>query len=183
MKSVYLLLTRTNTVSARIIRKLTRNFYSHVSISLDEGCNSFYSFARRNYYLPFIAGLITEDVESGIFGKYADTVCTLYELKTDDETYDKINEKITEMMMDYDRYRFNIIGLFACYFGISYKRRHHFFCSQFVACLLRDTEAVELPKDANLIKPVDFCKLPELTELYRGKLKHLKQQMKTNMVV
>jgi inositol transport system substrate-binding protein len=183
MKSVYLLLTRTNTVSARIIRKLTRNFYSHVSISLDDECNSFYSFARRNYYLPFIAGFITEDVESGIFGKYQDTICTLYELKIDDSVYDKINVKITEMMMDYERYRYNIIGLFACYFGIPYNRRHHFFCSQFVARLLDEAEAVDLPKDANLIKPTDFCLLPELTTLYQGKLKHLKKQIKENLAV
>ena len=174
MKSVYVLLTRTNTVPARLIHVITGDDYTHASISLDKDLNGLYSFARRNIHIPLIAGLIHENIHTGIFAQNLDAPCVLYEIKVSDDIYGDIKSGIEHMMRHYDLYRYNFIGLAMNFFGIPYGRKHHFLCSQFVAHILEKYGALSFDKNVNLIKPVDFCNLPELNEVYRGSLRYVK---------
>ena len=72
-----------------------------------------------------------------------------------------------------DEYHFNIIGLILCQFNISYHRKRHFFCSQFVNEVLNRNNALELPKDSSLMCPSDYMKLPKLLCCFRGRLNEL----------
>jgi len=183
MKSVYILLTRTNTVPARLIHVITRDDYTHASISLDKDLNYLYSFARRNIRMPLIAGLIHENIYTGIFAKNLDAPCVLYEIKVDDIVYEDIKSGIDYMMRHYDLYRYNFLGLAMNFFGIPYGRKHHFLCSQFVAHILDKYGAISFDKNVNLIKPADFCNLPELNEIYRGRLRYVKLYSIQNDIV
>lgn len=174
MKSVYVLLTRTNTVPARLIHIITGDAYTHASIAFDKDLNELYSFARRSIRIPLIAGLIHEDIYTGIFAKNLDAPCVLYEIKVTETVYEAMKLKIEYMMAHYDLYRYNFIGLAMCFFGIPYARRYHFLCSQFVAYILVKYGALNFNKNINLIKPADFCNFTELNEVYRGKLRYIK---------
>ena len=57
-----------------------------------------------------------------------------------------------------------------CYFNLSLRRRHHYFCSQFVAGLLEDCGAVDLPKPPALLRPADFCGMDGLRPVHQGAL-------------
>ena len=76
-------------------------------------------------------------------------------------------------MTNVDQYRFNIIGLLLCQFNITYRRKHYFFCSQFVSEVLHRSQAMTLPKDTSLMKPSDYTRLPELLCRFRGYLNEL----------
>ena len=67
-KYIYVLLSRTHTTPARLIRFFTREPYSHASIALDIELNQLYSFARKHIHNPFDCGFIEENIETGIFG-------------------------------------------------------------------------------------------------------------------
>ena len=54
-KKIYIVLTQTYTTIARIIKSITKDNYSHASISLDIKCNNMYSFGRKYIYFPFYA--------------------------------------------------------------------------------------------------------------------------------
>ena len=76
-------------------------------------------------------------------------------------------------MAEADRYHFNIIGLLLCRMGIAYRRKHYFFCSQFVSEILQRSHALKLPKDASLMRPMDYTHLPELLCRFKGYIREL----------
>lgn len=57
MQSIYVLITRTNTLLSRSIRLATGAEYTHVSLALDRGLTRMYSFARRFDRIPFLQAL------------------------------------------------------------------------------------------------------------------------------
>lgn len=170
MKSVYILLVRTNTVFSRVIHKMTDAQYTHAALALDRHLNRMYSFARRHEYFPFIAGFIHENLYRGVYAKNKNAPCALYELKIPEKSYVEIADKITEMLYDYDKYHYNFLGTITNLFQIGYRRRYHYFCSQFVAQMLDKTGVIQFPKDTLLMRPMDFARLPELKEVYKGTL-------------
>ena len=170
MKTVYILLSRTNTAVGRVIRIATACRYNHVSISLDAARSEFYSFARRRMHNPLIGGFISENVHTGIFGRCGDQPCALYAVTVSDAAYAKLTGMIEGFFARYDAYRYNFLGIPLCLFGIPYARRHHYTCSQFAAYMLQQTGACTLPKAVSLMQPMDFLSIPELRLVYTGPL-------------
>ena len=76
-KSIYVVLTMTGTLPARIIKFYTGEPYSHASIAFDEDLQEMYSFARRTVHNPFNAGFVREYIDSGIFGIYKEITTSL----------------------------------------------------------------------------------------------------------
>lgn len=170
MKTIYILLTRTGTYFARLIRAVTGEEFSHASISLDRELNQLYSFGRLHYRVPFIGGFIREDVHTGVFGRNPHALCVLYKLDVPDDIYEQIESRVSEMSRNRGSYRYNMIGLAACLLGIKYRRSRHFLCSQFVADVLERSGALDLPRDVSLMQPGDFLKISSLRPVYRGSL-------------
>ena len=69
MPCVYILLTRTDTLFARLLHGVGGNKYTHASLALDRDLVRMYSFARR--YEPFMlpGGFIRENIHAGVFGR------------------------------------------------------------------------------------------------------------------
>ena len=60
---IYVLLSRTHTMPARLIRLFTGEPYSHTSIALDIELKSLYSFARKHIHLTAV--LLTRILKLG----------------------------------------------------------------------------------------------------------------------
>ena len=61
-----------------------------------------------------------------------------------------------------------LLGALSCFFNLPLDRRDHYFCSQFVAGLLRDSGALELSKPPALVRPADFCQIHQLRTVHQG---------------
>lgn len=170
MKTVYVLVSRTDTFLARIIRFATAAKYNHTSICLSPDLDTFYSFARRRMYNPLIAGFIIEKPNAGILGRCGDMPCLLYALDVSDEAYASQTAVIDTCLEDYDLYRYNFLGVPLTMMGIPLERKHHYMCSQFVAFMLRLTGACTLPRPVSLMKPMHFTEILELRLVYEGAL-------------
>ena len=170
MQKVYILLTRTNTIMARFLRQMTGDEFTHASLALDAKLDRMYSFARRNFYFPLIGGFIAENIHTGVFGHQPDTTCALYELEVSAESYQRICAIIQSFFDEYALYRYSFLGLALIKLGIAHQRPYRFFCSQFVAYVLSQSGALELPKDCSLITPNFFAQLPQLKLVYKGPL-------------
>lgn len=168
MKSVYILLTKTKTLFARCIQKVTGDAYTHASIALDLELNRLYSFGRKYYYMPFMAGFIKENIHTGVFGRNRNAPCLVLELTVTDEVYNRIEKRMYDMLEHYHHYHYNLLGLLTCSLGIPHRRERHFLCSQFVADVLSKAGALDLPQDISLIRPVDFMRMERLQAIYRG---------------
>ena len=175
MKTIYILLTRSETILSRIVYYFTAAKFTHVSIAFEQDKQMFYSSSRKNGRTMFPAGPCKEPLCGGFFKRHPDIPCAVYELTVTEEVYEKAKEEVEKIMDKADMYHYNILGLILCVFNIAYTRRHHFFCSQFVGEILRRSSAVSLPKHTALMRPMDYMELPNLKCVYRGTVWELTQ--------
>ena len=175
--NVYIVLTRTRTKVARLIRLYTKDPYSHVSISFDDDLSTLYSFARRKIHNPLNAGFIEEHVDSGIFGQDTEIECAIYQLKLKKEQYFRIKEKVSEFLENPLEYGYNFRGLFSAAINLPYTKPKKFFCSQFVAWLLGTAGVQLISKKYALTRPEDFRKNLNQYMVYEGKLHQYVQNM------
>lgn len=175
-KDIYILLLRTQSLLSRVIHIATKEEYTHVSIGMASDCTQFYSFARRYTNLPLPAGFVQESIECGMMAKSKDAPCALYRLTVSTKSYRALRRKFRKMLPVQKRFQYSVLGTFLCFFGIAYKRRNKYFCSQFVAETLNEVGIMELTKSPELYHPVDFTKLPDVQLCYEGTLGGLEKK-------
>ena len=169
MKSIYIVLTYTGTIPSKVIKRFTKDEFSHVSLSLDVDLMEMYSFARLRKYNFFVAGFLHERINEGTFKRFHKTKAKIYSMQVTDEQYEKIKNKVYEIWNQKEEYKFNILGLCAVSIHKRIKRKNHFYCAEFVKYILEDVGIdTKLPE---IVKPEDFKSLEGLEEIYSGLLR------------
>lgn len=176
-KSIYILLTKSDTCISKIINLTTADRYTHVSISFDSSLQPLYSFARKYVHFPLPAGLRHEPLDDGFFKRYSYIPCALYELKVTEEVYNRAKRQVDRMMKRQKKYRFSVLGLILCRLSIPFHRKHFYFCSEFVGSILEDSNALALPKAPSLMRPNDYSKFTGMSCMFEGRLNTLIQQL------
>lgn len=169
-RSVYIVLSQTDTIPARLIRFYTKEPYAHASLALDEELKEMYSFARKGLYNPLNSGFVEEHLDSGVFGRCKTAQCCIYELKITQEQYNHIKQEIDLFKRNQNLYSYNFLGLLGVIFNIPIQTGCTYFCSQFVATILERSDVSILDKHSALVRPVDFRLNPHLTPVYAGLL-------------
>lgn len=173
MKSIYIMLTRSETILSRLVYLVTRDTYTHASISFDENLSIIYSSSRKDGHTIFPAGPCQESLSNGYYSSHHQIPCAVYELKVENNTYEAALREVDAIMKESKLYHFNILGLLLCHLGIPYRRKHHFFCSEFVGEILCRSKAFHLPKDSSLMRPNDYASLPGLLCRFQGQISEL----------
>ena len=176
MKTIYILLTRSGTLLSNLVYAVTGANYTHASLAFDEDLSCLYSSTRKSGYTMFPAGPSREYLNRGVFRLRENVPCALYALDVSDEAYTRARRRAEHMMAHGSLYQFNVIGLALCGMHIRWKRRRHYFCSQFVSEVLEKSGAMELPKHSTLMHPNDYTRLEELRCVYKGTLAGLPQR-------
>ena len=176
MKKIYILLTRSGTILSKMVHLITTDTYTHASIAFDENLETLYSSSRKNGRTMFPAGPCTERLDSGYYQGHGQIPCAVYELQVSDEAYENAKLEVARIMEKVGEYHFNIIGLLLCRLNIPFRRKRHFFCSQFVSEILMRSRALHLPKDTALMRPNDYTTIPELLCCFQGRLNELLQK-------
>lgn len=169
MICVYLLLSRSGTAFSRLIRALTGDEYTHISLGLGSG-GEIYSFARLHPRRPLPAGLVREDCARSYMARHPDIPCAVYRLAVTPGQREAIEARVGSMLLQRELYHYSILGTALCRLDIAHERGYHFFCSQFVGDVLARSGAVELPKAPSLMRPEDFTRLPGAELIYKGPL-------------
>lgn len=169
MKKIYIILTHTGTALSKIIKKYTKDEFSHVSIALDKELNEMYSFGRLHPSNPFWAGFVHEYIHSGTFKRFYKTMTKVYFLEVTDEQYQEVKKAIEEIKAERKKYKFNIIGLFAAGFNKRIQKENYLYCAEFVKHVIDKANIkTNLPE---IVKPEDFKKVEGLQEIYSGLLR------------
>ena len=171
MKKVYLLLSKTNTFTSRLVHLVAPAPFTHASLALYPETDKFYSYARRRLYNFLIGGIMKENTKTFVFARFPECRCALFELDISDESYEKISSHIKRLMDDYDHSTYNFLGAPFNRLGIVWRRKKHFTCSQFVAVALANAEEIKFPKDPYLMMPSDFLKIEGLKKIYDGPIR------------
>ena len=167
-KKIYIVLTQTYTTIARIIKSITKDNYSHASISLDIKCNNMYSFGRKYIYFPFYGIFLKEDLRKGLFIRNKNALIAIYEIKVTKKQYNKIKDKIKEIELNNKGY--NIIGLLLAHFRIKLHRRKYY-CSEFVYEVLSNKEIEIYNKENTLFKPEELITNNRFVKIFEGKIR------------
>ena len=167
-KKIYIVLTQTYTTIARIIKSITKDKYSHASISLDIKCNNMYSFGRKYIYFPFYGIFLKEDLRKGLFIRNKNALVVIYEIKVTKKQYNKIKDKIKEIELNNKGY--NIIGLLLAHFRIKLHRRKYY-CSEFVYEVLSNKEIEIYNKENTLFKPEELITNNKFVKIFEGKIR------------
>ncbi len=161
-KKIFILLTKLNDGGARMLSAITGSYYTHASIGLEDDMNTFYSFVYK--------GFIVEQITRYVKPDRAPFPCELYELEVCEKKYKRIKKFILGFVNTKNRFCYTRLGVACCLFGIPYKKNQSYFCSHFVAEVLKRTGAVNIKKNSALYLPRDFRKIPELKLNFRGNL-------------
>lgn len=171
MKTVYVLLSRTDTRIAKMIHFFKGGEFTHVSISLLPRTDGFMSFARRKINNPFCGGFIYEDLNKGLFSIYKNNRCKLYAIDLSDDAYYRMKDYITRThISNYKRSGYNYFGFLLLSLGIYIQRKYKRTCSQFVAYALDSSGEITLPKKPIAMLPNDFVKIQNIKKIYEGEI-------------
>jgi hypothetical protein len=164
---VYLVFTDTKTSLGKLIKTLTKHPYSHVSLSFNRDLSEVYSFGRKNMNNPFGGGFVKEDMSNQFFRK---AKCAVFSFMVTAEEYNLMKAYVQEIEENQGMYKFNFFGLFGVLFERTIEREYAYFCSQFVAMVLKNGGRSIVQKPASLISPKDIYLSSELTFTYSGDL-------------
>lgn len=166
-KDIYIVLTDTGTLLARVIKWFTKAPLNHASIAFDSSLQEVYSFGRKQINNPFSGGLVKENMYNPFF---SDAECAIYRFSVSAEDYINIYSHIHLMMRHQYRYKYSVLGLLGVLIKKEINREDAYFCSQFVAYVLEQSNIKIVNKPPYLVQPCDFAQSPFLKEVYRGKL-------------
>ena len=98
MKTIYLLLTRSQTCLSRTIHALTGDSYTHVSVAFDEALTTLCSFARYDARFPLPAGLVREQPTAGYYGAHPQIPCALVAVEVSEAGYARARGRAEAML-------------------------------------------------------------------------------------
>lgn len=174
MARIFIILSSTNTTLARAIRKCAGTEFSHTSLALDNNFEEMFSFSRRKTNNPLIGRMKKESFDTGIFAKSKDCLCQVYTAKVTDDQMKILKNKVNYFLNSKKEFKFNNLGLFACWFKIKFPRKYKRVCSQFVSeCLTEACPEIILPKHYWIMQPEDFKYVKNIDLIYRGNLKNI----------
>lgn len=142
MKTVTILLTKYSDWLGRFVCLISKNPYSHASISTDGSV--FYSFNKKGFAIECPKKWVPKKQLPG-------HVCI--HMQVPEETYASIGAEINQFLNRRNQYAYSWWGVVLCLLHIPHKFQDRYFCSQFVAEVLLRSGAAKLKKKESLYLP------------------------------
>ncbi|MCD7922153.1 MAG: hypothetical protein LUG27_06915 [Clostridiales bacterium] len=148
MKTITILLTRYPDLLSGLVSMISRSEYSHISISLGNNPETFFSFNFK--------GLAIE--KSGIIESRKHWSRRLYiRVQVTEEMYRNLYKELMVFTGMQKYYKYSFAGVILCILHIPHKFHNRYFCSQFVAELLVKAGILNLKKQASLYLPGELA--------------------------
>ena len=168
-RCIYVVVTRTGTNVAKAIRVVTKMPYSHASLAADANLTELYSFRRKYSSFPLPATFGIECIGRGVFGKFSQIPCEIYEIPVSELQYACFLQLIDHFQACQKQYSYSLVGLLKVKMQIESELKKKFVCSQFVAYVLHEC-GIRLDKAPSLYSPEDLRHLPQAGLIYTGEL-------------
>ena len=145
MKEITILLTRYSDWISSFVYHVAGHGYTHASLSLGGGV--YYSFNYRGFCEETLEKHRRRGVEQSLS-------CVL---EVSDQAYQQLQDRIEAFQRRRGEYRYTRLGVVCCLLRIPFLWRRHYFCSQFVAEVLKQSAALPLARRAQLYLPNQLC--------------------------
>lgn len=178
---IYIILSQTNTIISRLIRLFSSEEYAHSSLSTDKYLRNMYSFGRKGIWNQFNAGFIKEHPSDGVFGFHRnEATCRVLEIEVGEYKHEVLRSELKKFSEadSVVHYRYNFLGIVSAAFNLPMLRSRHFFCSQFVACMLSRSGIAAFPMAEELVRPHVFNSITGVKVIYEGMLRDYLPQIR-----
>ncbi|MBO5020288.1 MAG: hypothetical protein J6D52_06465 [Clostridia bacterium] len=173
---IYIVISQTGTLLSRILKGITHKAYNHASITPYSDLHIMYSFGRKNPYNPFWAGFVTESAEWGTFKRFSKAEVIVISIGIQEQTYANICSTLNTMLEDPKSYKYNYWGLWLAAFRIAVTGKNRYYCSEFVREILKLHSVNGSDKLQKIVHPMHFLSMPNVTTIYKGKLKDFNRE-------
>lgn len=171
-ESLYLAFVDTPGLFASIIRRVLKQRYVHVVLSLDPELDQAYSVGRRVPSIPLIAGFEKEEKEL-IYRQFPDAYYQVCRISCTKEQKREVQEILENAWEQRFCYHYAILGLFFLLAGKPFYHKGFYTCSSYVARILEETGVLTMGKHFSMVTPKDFYEYEEKEVLYEGPLEGL----------
>ena len=169
MAEIYIAFVDTPGFFAGIIRRVIKQKYIHVAISLDPYLEEAYSIGRRHPSVPLIAGFEKED-KYKILRAFPDADYMVCSMKCTSEQKKYIEQRLNEAMEQRFRYHYAVLGLPFILMNVPFYQKNLYTCSSYLAKLLEEAGVCRWEKHFSLVTPKDFYEYEEKEKIYEGSL-------------
>lgn len=164
---VFLVYSANKSLLSKAIQCYTKETYNHVSLALDENLNDTYSFGRKKMSNPLIGGFVKEDFWDPFFFS---SECAIYSLEVSADEYEQIIATLTYFEKNKALFKYNFLGLVALSLEYNLEREYAYFCSEFIATILTQSNVAAFNKENQFIKPQDLLALLKVKKVYEGQM-------------
>ena len=165
---IYIVISRTPSKFAKLIRKTMGIEYNHASISLDEDLEEIYAFARYQNHVPVVAGLVKENASRFTLCQYEDVKIKIYKVPVTEEQYLQSCQDIERIMQD-EEYHYNLFSALTFPVFKGFETYKAYTCIEFVMNMLLEA-GIELEKPTWSYHPEEIVNILGEYECYSGNL-------------
>lgn len=189
-KPIYIVLSGNNTFAGFLIRfraslkfwnRYQGDGYNHTSISLDDSLTNMMSFARKKINNPFCAGLIRENIHTGIFRRSGDkSHIAVIKLLVDEDQYKHVKKYMEYSWSVRDKLKYDFGGLFwMLIFAQGRPSPNRYVCSHWISKILYKSGIYKnYFREPWNIRPLDFYDFFKDYIIYEGKTKEYDDYIK-----
>ena len=170
MKSIYILLTKTHTKVASLVRYFAKTSYNHCSLALNKELTDLYAFARPEQHGLLLGRLVKETKDRYTNGDRVHVESCVIEVLLTDEQYEMISSKISEIEQD-DEYMYNFISALSYPFTKGMSVYKSYTCVEFVCAMLQIADS-RLSDEACRYIPDDLYALYQDSVIFQGDLRN-----------
>lgn len=172
-RSIYIMLSHTGTIFTRMISQYTKAAYNHVTLCMNKELQENYSFGRKIPWIAISGGFVKEIVdEGGVYDYFPKTQSQVYELTVSEKQYNNLQKELEAFQRNGRWYWFNVFGFIGVVLGRPMHLPGGYFCSEFVAEILKRSGINLFNKPSSLVTPVDFYYCDDLKLIFSGRLRN-----------
>lgn len=150
---IFITLMHSGTPLANVIKKFTKDEFSHACISFNHYLDPMYSFGSKKVG-GLDLGLVSQNHNADFYKKYK-SFYKVYVMFVDKEAYDRMQDRLEWFKRNNKKLKYDLFGLLQIAAGMDTEyKTYKYFCSRFVAELIGYGK--ELDKLPSLYKPQDL---------------------------
>lgn len=182
MAKIYIAFVDTPGLFAGIIRRVIRQKYIHVVLSLDPFLEEAYSIGRRHPSVPLFAGFEKEEKDKILraFPNADYMVCSI-ECTAEQKKY--IEQELNTAMQNRFSYHYAVLGLPFILMSIPFYQKNHYTCSSYIARLLEEAGVCTWDRHFSLVTPRDFFEYAGKEKIFEGSLYELTSTVRGRQAV
>lgn len=165
---VFIVLTKGNSLLAKIIMGTTGDEFSHACIAFNPELTPIYSFGTKKIgpKVPEMGFVKTTPYSNVWFTNKSKVPYSIFITYVSSYNLEKMNRRLEYFTNNANDLKFSIMGLIRVFLHIKSPKRQHWFCSMFVAEIL--SAGKTLDKDSSLYRPETLKDISDVEFLYSG---------------